>query len=304
MLTHDRRQALKLLASGSASALAIPSASAQQPPLRIRPRIKGLSMTTYSMKPHMRWWWGKETEGKLEIADFLEYAAQQGLDGVELTSYFFKDPVVNSDLHEIKRRAYLLGLNITGGAMGNNFSHPPESDVTKEQMAYFQKWVDHFATLGAPAVRVFASRGRPKGASDEQVIDNVIANLKEALVYAESKGVLLGLENHDFVTQIDYLLQILEAIDSPWLGVTWDSANLAPTDDPYRDLARIAPYAITAQIKVMTKVNGEHTPADFGRLVKILQDAKFSGPLVLEYEEKEDPYQGIPRFIKAVREVL
>ena len=52
---------------------------------------------------------------------------------------------------------------------------------------------------------------------------------------------MLGLENHDFVKNIDYLLRILKAIDSKWLGVIWDSANLSPTPDPYAQLERIAP---------------------------------------------------------------
>ena len=34
---------------------------------------------------------------------------------------------------------------------------------------------------------------------------------------------MLGLENHDFVKNIDYLLRILKAVIRKWLGV-WDSA--------------------------------------------------------------------------------
>ena len=104
---------------------------------------------------------------------------------------------------------------------------------------------------------------------------------------------MLGLENHDFVKNIDYLLRILKAIDSKWLGVIWDSANLSPTPDPYAQLERIAPYAVTAQVKVMTKVNGEDTPADYARLVKILREANYRGYLIFEYEEDEDPYTAI-----------
>ena len=40
----------------------------------------------------------------------------------------------------------------------------------------------------------------------------------------------------------------IEAVDpSPWLGINFDSGNFR-TDDPYRDLEKIAPYAVTAQI--------------------------------------------------------
>ena len=129
--------------------------------------------------------------------------------------------------------------------------------------------------------------------------------VKDSPGFASSRlGVLLGLENHDFVRNIDYLLRILKAIDSKWLGVIWDSANLAPTPDPYADLARIAPYAIVAQVKVMTRVNGKEVPADYARLVKILRDARYRGYLVFEYEEREDPYKAIPGHLASLRKLI
>ena len=133
---------------------------------------------------------------------------------------------------------------------------------------------------------------------------NVIANLEQAVAYAEKRGVMLGLENHDIMKNIDNLLHVITAIDSPWLGVTWDSANLTATPDPYAELAKIAPHAVTAQLKVMTQVNGKPSPADFTRMLKLLHDAKYRGYVVLEYEEKEEPYNAIPGFVKQVRKTL
>ena len=226
MMTNlNRRQFLTATAAVTAAAT---PALAIEPLQRTLPHFSGLSMTSYSLKPHMRWWWSKPTDGKLDMLAFLDYCAELGLDGAELTSYFFETPVERTYINRIKRRAHLLGLDITGGAMGNNFGHPPDSEVTRQQMQSFRPWLDHFADMGAPVVRVFASKSPPKDATDEQVIANVTANLEQALAYAERRGVMLGLENHDFVKNIDYLLTILRAIDSRWLGVIWDSANLAP----------------------------------------------------------------------------
>lgn len=273
-------------------------------PKRNQPRITGLSLTTYSLKPHMNRWWGKPTKGKMDMLDFLDFSSELGFDGVELTSYFFDSPINNDYLNRIKRKAHHLGLQITGGAMGNNFSHPPQSKVTKDQMAYFRQWVDHFSFLGAPVVRVFASRGLPKDHTQKQIVQNVVENLKIANEYASKKGIMIGLENHDIVRDIDLLLEILDQIDSPNIGVIWDSANLSPTPDPYKQLERIAPYAITAQIKVMTKVNGHDAPADFKKLIDILLSARYSGPVTLEYEEPEDPIHAIPGFIANVEKAI
>lgn len=273
-------------------------------PQRINPRIKGLSLAAYSLRSKMRWFKGEETEGEMEMLSFLDYAAELGFDGVELTGYFFDPEVTTSDLNEIKRRAHVLGLDITGGAIGNNFSFPADDPFAAEQREYTKTWIDCYSVLGAPVIRIFAGGKNPPGATKDQVIDNVVANLETILPYAAEKGVILGIENHDSMTDMDNFLQLLGRIDSPWLGVTWDSANVAPTDDPYSELERIAPYSVNAQVKVMTHVNGEKVPADLPRLIQILRDANYSGHVVLEYEEKEDPFTGIPRFLADVRSAM
>ncbi len=278
--------------------------AAIEPFRRAAPHFTGLSMTSYSFKPHMKWWWGKPGKGDMDMLGFLDYCAKLGLDGAELTSYFFETPVERAFINQVKRRAHLLGLDITGGAMSNDFTHPPKSDETRRQMEYFKQWVDHFADMGATVVRIFAGKKPPNNTSDEQILKHIVANLEPALAYAEKRGVILGMENHDFVKNIDYLLHVVKQVDSDWFGVIWDSANLAPTPDPYAQLARIAPYAVTAQVKVMTRVNGEDVPADFDRLVRVLRKANYRGYLVFEYEEKEDPLKAIPRFLPKLRKAM
>jgi len=279
-------------------------ALAIEPFMRSSAKIKGLGLTTYSMKRHMKWWWGKPAKGKLDMLDFLEYCAELGIEGAEITSYFFQDPLPRSYLNEVKRRAHLLGLDLIGGAMSNNFAYKPGSPENLGHMKYFRKWLDHFADLGVPVVRVFAGKKLPPSQADEQIIANVTANLETACAYAGKRGIILGLENHDFVRNIDYLLRIIKAVKSDWLGVIWDSANLSATPDPYKQLARIAPYAVTAQIKVMTRVNGEEVRADYARLIKILRDATYRGYIIFEYEEDEDPYTAIPPHIAELRKLL
>ena len=303
MISRNRRRFLQACSTASIAALAAPTVAVDHFQ-RVSPRIKGVSLSAYSLRRHMQWWKGDRTDEHLDILGFLEYCARLGLDGAELTSYFFPSPLEVTYINQVKRRAHLLGIDITGGAMGNTFVHPPNSDLGRKEMEYFQFWINHFADLGAPVVRIFAGRGKLQAGTEDQVMANVIANLEQAVTYAEKHGVMLGLENHDIMKNIDNLLHVISAIDSPWLGVTWDSANLMTTPKPYAELARIAPHAVTAQLKVMTQVNGKPTPADFTRMLELLHDAKYRGYVVLEYEEKEEPYDAIPSFVKQVREAL
>ncbi len=297
----DRRHFLTTLGS-TAAASALPLSAAEQP--KPPAFLKGLSLTTYSLRQHMKWWKGENTKGRLSVADFLDHCAAWELEAAEVTSYFMARPVERKAVHEIRRHAHQLGLDISGGAMGNDFSHAPHSDKGKVNLAYAKEWIDHFSDMGAPVVRIFASRGRPKHADEATVISNVCANIEIALAHAEKRGVILGLENHDFLTNIDRLLQVIEKLSSKWLGVTWDSANLDRYPDPYKELARIAPHAVNAQIKVSTKVDGKEVPADYSRLIAILKEAKFRGYVVLEYEEEHDPFQAIPEELKKLRALL
>ncbi len=62
--------------------------------------------------------------GTMTLDEFLEIAAKLGVDGVEMTFYYFPNyPEKCSDefLYELKRKAFLLGLEINGTAVGNNF---------------------------------------------------------------------------------------------------------------------------------------------------------------------------------------
>ena len=90
---------------------------------------------------------------------------------------------------------------------------------------------------------------------------------------------------------------------NPWFGVNFDSGNFE-TDDPFADLAKIAPYAVNAQLKVSISPGGKRQPADFERIVRILKDAGYRGFVALEYEESESPFKAIPRILDQLRPLL
>jgi sugar phosphate isomerase/epimerase len=100
------------------------------------------------------------------------------------------------------------------------------------------------------------------------------------------------------------MLRIIEQVkDSPWFGVNFDGGNFQ-TADPYSDLARIAPYAINAQLKTEVAPSGKKEEADLARVVRILADAGYRGYIVLEYEAKEDAKTAVPRHIETLRKII
>ncbi|MFT5124306.1 MAG: sugar phosphate isomerase/epimerase [Kiritimatiellia bacterium] len=280
-------------------------AQGMKPIVRKGQQRLNLSLAAYSFRdllPNYRS--SKEPKATpMDILGFIDYAATLDIDAVELTSYFIPDPCPADLANEIKRRCHIAGLDISGGAIGNNFAYGP-GDVLDQQMDYTERWIKSYAAMGAPVIRVFAGHPKGKGADHDQAVLNIKRNLNTACDIAGKHGVILAMENHDFTTDVDRFLDIVEAIDSPWFGANLDTGNLAPTPDPYGQLARIAPYAVNAQVKVEIPVNGKKEPADLPRIAQILKTSGYSGHVVLEYEAKPDPYQAVPEYLAQLRQAL
>lgn len=300
----SRRSFLQAAGLGAAASTLAPSARAAAPlPRNGASRMK-LSLAAYSFRESLakRGTPEEVAAADMRMADFIDLCAKLNLDGTELTSYYFPKTVTNEYLMELKQQTFRLGLDISGTAIGNDFCHPPGA-ARDEQLAMTREWIDYAATMGAPVIRVFAGQAN-KGEPEDTAIQRCVDGLNESLDYAAGKGVFLALENHGGITATPpQMMRIIDGVkDSPWFGVNFDSGNFN-TDDPYRDLAVIAPYAINAQIKVKTRRNGTKEDTDFARVIGILKDAGYRGYIVLEYEE-ENPMEVVPRYIDTLRELL
>ncbi|MGB8168967.1 MAG: TIM barrel protein [Chthoniobacteraceae bacterium] len=290
-----RRHFLRL---GAASLFAAPLARAIEPLARAgSPRLQ-LSLAAYSFRESFKDQKGKPTnpDGKLDMLGFIDYCADHGCAGAELTSYFFPKDVTEEYLLKVRRHAFLRGVAISGTSVGNNFALPVGPARDKE-IADVKKWIDYAAILGAPHIRIFA--GAAKGISDADARAMCISAIEECCAYAGTKGIFLGLENHGgIVAKAEGMLEIIKAVKSPWFGVNLDTGNFH-SEDPYAEMALIAPYAVNLQVKAEILRAGSKTPelSDLPKVVKILRDANYQGWVALEYEAKEDPWTAVPRWL-------
>lgn len=302
---NTRRNFLK--AAGLATtALAIPhSASAVAPIARPKSSARfKISLAAYSFRNQLPNYRNNQTpkSTSMDMAGFIDHCATLDIDAAEITSYFLPHPCSRELAFSLHRQAHLLGLDISSGAIGNNFSFPEGPELDR-QMAYTEGWIKSYADMGVPVIRVFAGHPTTKDLSDEAAEKNIIRNLNHACTIAAKHGVILGVENHDFTTDIDRMERILAAVDSPWFGLNFDSGNLAKTANPYADLKRIAPYAVNAQLKIDIPRNGTKEPADFKRIVDILGEADYRGYLVLEYES-DHPFEEVPQYLEQLRTAI
>lgn len=297
----SRRSFFKTVGAGAAlaawSATSQP-ASALEPVVRNGKSHLKLSLAAYSFRDLL----GGDTP-KMTMLEFIDKCAEYDLDGCELTSYWFPKEITPQYLNDIKHRAFRLGLDISGTAIRNDFCLPAGKE-RDHWLAHTRQWIDYAATFGAPVIRVFAGV-TPKGDTEAAALDRCVAGLEESLKYAAEKGVFLALENHGGITETaDQLLAIVKRLDSPWLGINLDSGNFSKGGDPYEQLARIAPYAVNAQIKTEMNIDGKKQPADLGKIVKILRDANYRGYVVLEYEAAEAALVAVPKHLKELRGLI
>lgn len=236
----------------------------------------------------------------LTLFDFVHDCARMGLEGTELTSYYFPRPVTRQYLCTLKQLCFKLGLDVSGTAVGNDFCLPP-GDKRDEQLAMVKQWVDHAVLLGAPVIRIF-SGGASAQVPEAEARRLAIEAIEECCQYAGDHGVMLALENHGGLTSTaEGMLELVRAVRSPWFGVNLDTGNFH-SSDVYAELALLAPYAVNVQVKVVVQQgNSPREPADFRRLARILQDVGYRGYIVLEFEEAEDPRQACPRYIQELR---
>lgn len=299
-MSTTRRQFLQAtLAASTGLALAAP-ATAIEPIARTgKPHFR-LSLAAYSYRKYLDL--KAKPKPSMTLDDFADLAASMDLDAIEPTAYYFADTSPAS-LARLKGRCTRLGLDISGTAVGNNFCTPDAAKL-KEQLAMVRKWTEHASLLGAKTVRIFAGNV-DKTDTVEKARARCIAAIQEACDHAAQFGVYLALENHGGITgTLEQILQLVKGVKHDWFGVNLDTGNFH-TEDPYADLAKLAPYAVTVQVKTEIQRAGmKKEAADLKRLVSILRDVNYRGYVALEYEAEEEPKVAIPRHVETLRKLL
>jgi len=297
----DRRSFLGRLAALPAAAAA--PVMAQDPALTRpgpgTPKIR-LSCNLCSFNEPLR-----RQEMTLEAA--LDFCAELGFDAVDPTGYYFPGyPEAPPDrfLYAIKKRAFRLGLEISGTGVRNDFT---AADRAKREadVALVKRWVDVAAKLGAPMVRVFAGPGVPEGHPAAETTGWVVEHLRDCAEYGAERGVLIVLQPHDdLLKTAAETLALSERIGSDWFGLNVDIGSLRTTDDPYAEIARLAPHACTWQIKEQVYRKGVPEDVDVLKIVRILREARYRGYIPLETLGAGDPRPKLRAFLERVRQAL
>ncbi|TDB63998.1 sugar phosphate isomerase/epimerase family protein [Arundinibacter roseus] len=288
-MTFSRRDFLK-----TTPLMPMAFSGALQQKKEVPQRLK-LSCNLYSFNNPLR-------KGEMTLEEVFAFCSDVGFAAVDPTGYYFPGyPAVPSDAYifELKRTAFLLGLDISGTGIRTDFS---VSDAQKRaaDVELVRQWVEVAAKLDAPVLRVFAGKGVPKGFSEKEVLDWVVESLQQCVAYGEQHGVMIVLQNHnELLKTVDQVLYIRQKIDSKWLGINLDIGSLR-AGDPYEGIARLAPYAYTWQIKEKIYRTGKEEVPDLKRLMELIIKSGYRGYIPIETLDG-DPRVQVPRFLAEVQ---
>ena len=164
-------------------------------------------------------------------------------------------------------------------------------------------WAERTALLGGKTMRIFAGSVK-KGDAEADAVKRALEMIEKACEHAAKHKVILALENHGGITATaEQLLALVKPIKSEWFGVNLDTGNFR-TADPYADLAKAAPYAVTVQVKTEVFPGGKREEADLERVVGILRKVNYQGAVALEYEAKEEPKEAVPGYVEKLRKLI
>ena len=277
----------KELASATRASSSTPS---KQPESEAKPRLL-TGCCAYSYSKLLK-------AGKMTMEDVILKAVELGIDAVDMTGYWFKS-TEPTYLASLRHLAHKNGVCFSGAATG---ASTVQADAGKraQTLDEIKKWTDVTEALGAPHLRVFAGK-LPSGATVQQAIQWTVETLKVACEYAGRKGITLGVENHEGITQnADVCVELVHRIDSPNFGINLDITNFiaTPEADAYAQIETTLPYATHSHIRDVFE-NGQ--VVDFDRVWRLFARANYKGFMSAEYEGEEDPLTGVPKLVEKIK---
>lgn len=256
---------------------------------------------------------------KVSIKEVIDKAASLGVEGVDILHRQMDSEHPNY-LRSLKRHAFLNGVDLISLSIHQDFVDPDE-EKRKQHIEHTVRCLQIAHEMGIPSIRLNSGRwGTIRSFNDlmanrgeEPVIEGYnlddgfrwcIDSIAQCIDKAEEYGVVMALENHWGLSRTpEGMLRILNAIDSPWLGLLMDTGNFL--EDPYDKLEQIAKHTVFVQAKTYYGGGEWYTlDLDYKRIAGILRDVNYRGYVSLEFEGKAPADEGVAKSVEMLREAF
>jgi len=256
---------------------------------------------------------------EMTLEDFLRRAKKLKVDGVSLESCFI--PRFDSGyLSEVKGMLDEFELDRVFA-----WGHPDGLEGGKNEKMFDEmvEMLDYAKDINAKVMRVVGSSLMFRFEPHEPQIERLSKMFARAVKVAEKAGVKMAMENHlDFNS--DEILTILKNVNSPYLGINFDTGNFVRVlDDPIKAMEKLVKHVYATHIKDLkiqrgVPVNewyffsctpiGDGGIVDNQKLAQLLEDNGYEGFLAVEidflhpdYKNNED--RAVARSIKELKRI-
>lgn len=258
-----------------------------------------ISLNAYSFNEPLR-------NGSITLPDLLDFCAGHDFDAVDLTGYYVPGyPNVPPDdyIHNLKRKAFRLGLDFSGTGIRNDFANPDKNKRNADK-TLIKNWIVCASKLGAPVIRIFSGNEIPLGYNWEQVARWMVEDIQDCVAFGKQHGVLVAVQNHnDFIKTADQAEKIIKMVNSDWFGLVLDIGSYR-TGNPYKEIAQTAKYAVNWQLKENLYVNETEEKTNLEKIIPIIMASGYRGYLPIETLGAGDPKIKVPAFLAEVRKAI
>ena len=294
-MTIDRRKFLGRSAGlVAAAAIPAPARVARESGVKLK-----LGLNAYSFDRPLR-------EGSMTLADAVLFCAQHGVDALDPTGYYFPGyPKIPADeyIYNLKRTAFVNGVAISGTGVRNNFAVADEA-ARRSDVQMVKDWIVVASKLGAPVIRVFSGGAPPAGHSFDEVLAWMVADFKECAAFGQQHGVVVALQQHnDFLKTAAETIRAIDAVGSDWFGCILDVGSLR-SGDPYAEIEKLVPYAVSWQIKENVGRDGKDEPTDLAKIKAIMDRSGYRGYVPFEALGGGDPRVRVATFLEKIRQAF
>lgn len=235
------------------------------------------------------------------LEDFVNRAKVLNVDGVSLESCFVRLDLAY--LSEVKDMLDEAGIERVWA-----WGHPDGLEGGKNGQE-FDRMLENFEyakAIGAPIMRVVGSSLMFRNEPHEAQIERLSTMFRKAVRTAEQYDIRMAIENHiDFNS--DEILQLLNDVGSPYLGVNFDTGNfIRVLDDPVKAAEKLGKHVLATHVKDVKldeslPVDTWHffssVPVGKGLLdvrgvAKALKDSGYDGVLAIEIDSLHPDFVG------------
>ena len=239
--------------------------------------------------------------GDIDLFRMIEKAREYRLDGIDIHFQHFAS--TDRDYLEDVRMACLKnGLHMCYIGVSNNFGMVGEEQ--RAQIANMKKWIDVAATMGIQMVRSFGG-WVPDGETEESVWPRIVSATKEVAGYGASKGVKVGLHNHNHgcaPATGEQVLKILDEVNNPYYTHILDTGQYRGSPGAslgergvegvehnfYGSIEASAPRAVHIRAKIYRIASGSEVWLDYDRIMKIVKSVGFNGWMSVVFEGQDE----------------